>query len=121
MGELRAAVYARASSNELAIANQLAALRVQVVEDEVRLPTEREFVDNGSSGATLARPGLDRLRQLVSAGGIDRLYVQSADRLARMRAHQALLLDEFQAAGIEVVCIDRLRPEPAGMRPPPHA
>ncbi len=120
MGELRAAVYARASSDQLPVANQLAALRVQVVEDELRVPTEREFVDDGYSGATLARPGLARLRQLVTEGGIDRLYVQSPDRLARTCAHQALLLSEFQAAGIEVVVIDRVRSEPAGMRPP-HA
>jgi site-specific DNA recombinase len=120
MGELRAAVYARASSDQLAVAKQLTAMRVQILEDELRVPTQREFVDDGYSGATLARPGLDRLRQLVTDGGIDRLYVQSADRLARTRAHQALLLREFQAAGIEVVVVDPLRSEPTGITPP-HA
>ena len=34
MGELRAAVYARASSDRLPIAHQLAALRAQVADDE---------------------------------------------------------------------------------------
>jgi site-specific DNA recombinase len=120
VGEIRGAVYARTSSDQLPVAKQLSALRVHVLEDELRVPTEREFVDDGFSGATLARPGLDRLRQLVTDGGIDRLYVQSADRLARTRAHQALLLSEFKAAGIEVVVIDHSRSEPAGMRPP-HA
>ena len=100
MGELRAAVYARASSDQVPVANQLTALRVQVLGDELRVPTEREFVDDGYSGATLARPGLDRLRQLVTDGGIDRVYVQSPDRLGRTRAHRALLWSEFQAAGI---------------------
>lgn len=108
MCELRAAVYARASSDRLAIANQLAVLRAQVPEDEVRVPAEREFIDDGYSGATLMRPGLDRLRDLTAQGGIDRLYVQSADRLARTWAHQSQLLNEFQAAGIEVVFVDRL-------------
>ena len=120
MGELCAAVYARASSDQLPVAYQLTALRVQILEDELRVPAERQFVDDGYSGARLARPGLDRLRQLVTDGGIDRLYVQSPDRLARTRAHQALLLSEFQAAGIEEVVIDRLRSESAGIRPP-HA
>jgi len=120
MGELRAAVYARAASDHIPVANQLAALRGQVAADELRVPTEREFVDGGFSGATLARPGLERLRQLVTHRGIDRVYVQSPDRLARTRAHQALLLREFQAAGIEVVVIDRLPSEPAGIRRP-HA
>jgi site-specific DNA recombinase len=118
MGELRAAVYARAWSDQVPIADQLTALPVQVMEDELRVPTAREFVDDGYSGATLARPGLDHLRQLDRDGGIDRLDVQSPDRLARARAQQVLLLSEFQAAGIEVVVIDRLRSEPAGMRLP---
>lgn len=118
MGELRVAVYARAATDQVPVAYQLTALRVQILEDELRVPTEREFVDDGYSGATLARQGLDRLRQLVTDGGIDRVYVQSSDRLARTRAHEALLLSEFQAAGIEVVVIDHLRSEPAGTRPP---
>ena len=109
MGELRAAVYARASSDRLPIAHQLAALRAQVAADEVRVPTEREFVDDGgSSGATLVRPALEHLRELVAEGVIDRIYVQSPDRLARTYVHQALLLNEFQAAGIEVIFGDHL-------------
>ena len=116
MGELRAAVYARASSDRLPIAHQLAALRAQVADDEVRVPAEREFVDDGGSGgATLVRPGLDRLRELTAEGGIDRLYVQSPDRLARTYVHQALLLNEFQAAGIEVIFVDHLHAALNGM------
>ena len=114
MGDLRAAVYARVSSDHVSVADQLAALRVQAAVDGLQVPAEREFADDGHRGAPLARPGLDRLRQLVRDGGIDRLYVQSPDRLARTREHQALLFSEFQAAGIEVVVIDRLRSEPVG-------
>ena len=113
MGELRGAMYARVSSDHVSVADQLAAVHVQVAADELHVPAEREFVNDGSSGATLARPDLDRLRQLVSARGIDRLYVQSLDRLARTRVDQALLLSEFRAAGIEVVDLDRKRSEPA--------
>jgi site-specific DNA recombinase len=115
MGERRAAVYARTSSDQLTIAHQLAAVRAQVADDEVRVPAEWELVDDGYSGATLVRPGLDRLRELIAAGGIDRLYVQSPDRLARTYAQQALLLNEFQAAGIEVVFGDRFHTAPDGM------
>lgn len=111
MGELRAAVYARAASDHVPVTNQLTALRGQVL----RVPTEREFV--GCSGTTLARPGLDRLRQLITEGGIDRLYVQSPDRLARTRAHHALLVSELQTARIAVVVVDHLRSAPAGIRP----
>jgi site-specific DNA recombinase len=115
MGELRAAVYARTSSDQLTIAHQLAAVRAQVADDEVRVPAEWELVDDGYSGATLVRPGLERLRELIAEGGIERLYVQSPDRLARTCALQAQLVDEFHVAGIEVVFVDRLHTAPDGM------
>jgi site-specific DNA recombinase len=65
------------------------------------------LIDEGYSGATLIRPGLERLRDLVAAGGVDRLYVHSPDRLARKYAYQVLLVDEFQRAGVEVVFLNR--------------
>src|SRR5438128_2533391 len=115
MCELRAAVYARTSSNQQPIAEQVAALRAQVADDELLVPAEWEFVDAGYSGATLVRPALDRLRDLIAEGGIDRLYVQSADRLARTYAHQAQLLNELQDARIEVMFVNGLCAAPDGM------
>jgi site-specific DNA recombinase len=111
MTEVLAAIYARVSSEQQAeertIASQVAVLRARVAEDGLRLPAEREFLDDGYSGATLIRPALERLRDLIAAGGIDRLYVHSPDRLARRYAYQALLLDEFQTSGVEVVFLNR--------------
>src|SRR5438067_1353227 len=111
MPEILAALYARVSSEQQAdehtIDSQVAALRTRVTEEGLRLAAEREFLDEGDSGATLLRPALERLRDLIAAGGIDRLYVHSPDRLARRYAYQALLLDEFQAAGVEVVFLNR--------------
>jgi site-specific DNA recombinase len=68
---------------------------------------EQECIDDGYSGATLVRPGLERLRDVVAAGGIARLYVHSPDRLARKYAYQVLLVDELQRAGVEVVFLNR--------------
>jgi site-specific DNA recombinase len=108
---LLVAIYARVSSEQQAedhtIASQVAALRARVAEDGLELPVEREFLDEGYSGATLVRPALEQVRDLIASGGIDRLYVHSPDRLARRYAYQALLLDEFQAAGVEVVFLNR--------------
>lgn len=59
------------------------------------------------SGATLVRPALERLRDVVTAGGIDQLYVHCPDRLARNYAHQVLLLEEFLRAGVEVIFLNR--------------
>jgi len=104
MPEILAALYARVSSEQQAeehtIDSQVAALRTRVTEDGLSLAAEREFLDEGYSGATLVRPALERLRDLIAAAGVDRLYVHSPDRLARRYAYQALLLDEFQAAGV---------------------
>jgi site-specific DNA recombinase len=108
---LIAAIYARVSSEQQAdehtIASQVAALRSRVAEDGLLLPAEHEYLDEGYSGATLVRPALERVRDLVAVGGLDRLYVHSPDRLARRYAYQALLLDEFHAGGVEVVFLNR--------------
>jgi site-specific DNA recombinase len=55
----------------------------------------------------LVRPSLERLRDFCASGGVERLYVHSPDRLARKYAYQALLIDEFQRLGIEVVFLNR--------------
>jgi site-specific DNA recombinase len=111
MPEILAAVYARVSSDQQAeahtIGSQIAALRARVAEDGLEVPPEREFLDDGFSGATLVRPALERLRDLAAEGAIDRVYVHSPDRLARKYAYQALLLDEFQAVGVQVVFLNR--------------
>ena len=111
MTVLPAAIYARVSSEQQAgaqtIASQLAALRERVAADGFALPEELTFVDDGVSGATLVRPGLERLRDLAAAGGLDRLYVHSPDRLARKYAYQVLLLDELARVGVAVVFLNR--------------
>ena len=75
--------------------------------DGLHLSDELQFIDEGYSGATLVRPALERLRDVVAVGAVDRLYVHSPDRLARKYAYQVLLVDEFQRAGVEVVFLNR--------------
>src|SRR5262249_52269777 len=111
MTSLAVAIYSRGSSDQQThahtIASQLSALRARVAADGFPLPEELQFIDEGYSGATLVRPGLERLRDLVAAGGVERLYVHSPDRLARKYAYQVLLMDEFQRAGVEVIFLNR--------------
>src|SRR2546429_751615 len=66
-----------------------------------------QFLDDGYSGTTLVRPALERLRDLVAAGAVDRLYIHSPDRLARKYAYQVLLVDEFRRTGVEVIFLNR--------------
>ncbi|MEK6569874.1 MAG: recombinase family protein, partial [Bacteroidota bacterium] len=111
MSDIQAAIYARVSSEQQAeahtIESQLAALRERIVADGLSLPGELQFSDEGYSGTTLVRPALERLRDVAAAGGIDRLYVHSPDRLARKYAYQVLLVDEFHRNGIEIVFLNR--------------
>src|SRR3974377_2247698 len=102
MTTVRAAFYARVSSEQQAAAHtiesQIFALSERAQSDSTSGPPQRRFVDDGVSGATLVRPGLDRLRDLAAVGAIDRIYVHSPDRLARNYAYQVLLLDEWRRA-----------------------
>lgn len=111
MSTKQVALYARVSSDQQAeagtVQSQLAALKERASADGFALLDEMQFVDEGFSGATLVRPALERLRDLAAAGGLDRLYVHSPDRLARKYAYQVLLIDEFQGAGVEVNFLNR--------------
>src|SRR5262244_1353219 len=111
MNPMQVAIYARVSSEQQAethtIASQVAALRERVATDGLTVSEAMQFLDEGYSGATLIRPALERLRDVVAAGSVDRLYIHSPDRLARKYAYQVLLVDEFRRAGVEVVFLNR--------------
>jgi site-specific DNA recombinase len=111
MNSTPAALYARVSSAQQAeahtVASQVVALRERIAADGLPLSEALQFIDEGYSGATLVRPALERLRDLATAGALDRLYVHSPDRLARKYAYQVLLVDEFQRVGVEVIFLNR--------------
>jgi site-specific DNA recombinase len=101
-----AAIYARVSSSrqkqDETIASQTAALRAHAASAGLEVPEAWVFEDEGHSGATLVRPGLERLRDLVASVGVDVVLCYSPDRLARKFAYQALLIEEFSRAGVRV-------------------
>jgi site-specific DNA recombinase len=104
------ALYARVSSESQArdntIASQVAALRECIAADGFQLEPDHNYVDEGYSGAILFRPALERLRDAIAGGQVERIYVHAPDRLARRYAHQVLLIDEFRRAGAEVVFLN---------------
>ena len=99
-----AAIYARVSSarqkKDQTIGSQTAALREHAAQARLDVPEDWVFEDEGHSGATLVRPALEALRDLVAQGCVDVVLVYSPDRLARKFAYQALLLEEFARAGV---------------------
>lgn len=101
-----AAIYARVSSarqkEEHTIASQTEALRARADADGLDVPPDWVFEDEGYSGATLIRPGLERLRDLAAEIEIPVVLCYAPDRLARRYAYQALLVEEFARVGTEV-------------------
>jgi len=107
---LRVAIYARVSSQRQAkehtISSQLDALNRHIAGDGLECDQELCFVDDGFSGSSLIRPGLERLRDQAAAGAIDRLYVLSPDRLSRKYAYQVLSVEELARCGVEVIFLN---------------
>src|SRR6266571_3941252 len=102
-----AALYARVSSDRQkenhTIASQVAALTQYAETNGYLIPPERQFQDDGYSGATLVRPGLEALRDLAAAGEIQAVLIYSPDRLSRKYAYQVLLAEELARCGVELI------------------
>ena len=60
---------------------------------------------NSGSGATLIRPGLERVRDLAAEGQIQAVLVHAPDRLSRKYAYQILLIEEFARHGVETLFV----------------
>ena len=102
-----AAFCARVSSErqkeEGTIASQTALLLEHAKDHELAVPSEWIFEDEGYSGAVLARPGLERLRDLAAEGQIEMVLIYAPDRLSRKYAYQVLLIEEFSRHGVETI------------------
>ena len=87
MNTTQVAISARVSSEQQAethtMASQVAALQERVATDGLAMFEAGQWLDEGYSGATLVRPALERRREVVASGSVDRLSVHSPDRLAR--------------------------------------
>ncbi|MBV8831433.1 MAG: recombinase family protein [Acidobacteriaceae bacterium] len=104
-----AAIYARVSSEqqreENTIASQTASLIEFAKSHDLEVPKEWVFEDEGYSGATLERPGLERVRDLTGEGQIQVVLAYSPDRLSRKYAYQILLIEEFARHGVETLFV----------------
>src|SRR5437764_5402940 len=102
-----AAIYARVSSDRQkenhTIASQTEALKEFARTHSYTVPSEWVFQDEGYSGAILARPGLESLRDLATEGQIRAVLVYAPDRLSRKYAYQILLAEEFSRCGVELI------------------
>jgi site-specific DNA recombinase len=104
-GAQRAILYARVSTDEQArsgysLAQQLEVLREHAAAEGYEVFEEVE--DAGQSGASLERPGMDRVRDLVAAVGVAVVLAQDRDRIAREPAYHYLLRKEFEEYGTKI-------------------
>ena len=55
-----------------------------------------------ASGASLDRPGIEQLRQLLRQGAVDVVVAYAVDRLSRNQNHIGILFDEVELAGAKL-------------------
>jgi site-specific DNA recombinase len=117
-GSKRAILYARVSTDEQArsgysLAQQIEALRDHAATEGYEVL--EEVTDPGQSGASLERPGMDRVRDLVAGGGVYVVLAQDRDRIAREPAYHYLLRREFEEHGAKIRALnDRGDDSPEG-------
>jgi site-specific DNA recombinase len=101
----KAILYARVSTEEQArsgysLAQQMEALREHAAQEGYEVL--EEVTDPGQSGASLERPGMDRVRNLVAASGAFVVLAQDRDRFSREPAYTYLLKREFEEHGCKI-------------------
>ena len=109
---MEVALYVRVSTprqqQQQTIEQQLSRLHAYVAtQPDWHVADEHIYRDDGYSGATLKRPGLDRLRDRVAMAAFECVVLTAPDRLARNYVHQMLLGDELTQRGCRVECVER--------------
>jgi site-specific DNA recombinase len=104
-GPKTAILYARVSTDEQArsgysLRQQIERLREHAADEGVEVL--EEVTDAGYSGASLQRPGMDQVRDLVREGVVSVVLAQDRDRFAREPAYVYLLREEFAEHGCKL-------------------
>lgn len=104
MAIMRAAVYARVSTNDgrQTCDNQLLELRRYI---EARGWEAVEYVDSGVSGSRESRPALDKMLTDAKRRKFDVVVCWRLDRLGRSLKHLITLLEDLQALGVAFVSL----------------
>jgi DNA invertase Pin-like site-specific DNA recombinase len=97
-----AAIYARAAVAGRAILVQREACQAWAEARSYTVPDAYLCLDDGCSGLTLERLGLQRLRELIRTRAIEAVIVLDLARLSRNVSHLLLLTDECAHADVAV-------------------
>jgi site-specific DNA recombinase len=104
-----AILYARVSTPKqvekgYSLDQQIESLRQYAAEHVLEIL--EEIRDAGYSGATLDRPGMDRILEAVAGGGVDVVLAQDADRITREPWHFGYLKARFERYGTKLCALD---------------
>jgi DNA invertase Pin-like site-specific DNA recombinase len=112
-GTVRCAIYTRKSSEE-GLEQEFNSLHAQREACEAFINSQRHegwmclragYDDGGFSGATMARPALQRLLAEISAGRVDTVVVYKIDRLTRSLADFAKIVEILDTRGASFVSV----------------
>ena len=109
----RCAIYTRKSSEE-GLEQDFNSLQAQREACEAYIRSQRHegwrlieaaYDDGGISGATMERPGLQRLLAEIGSNRVDTVVVYKVDRLTRSLADFAKMVELFDAHGVSFVAV----------------
>lgn len=107
------ATYGRVSTsnqeNEGTIETQLSA--VNQFAEKNGFTIVKQYIDNGWSGDSLARPALDQLRMDAKNKNWEAVLIYDPDRLARRGAWQEVVIEELKDLDIEVLFVTIPKPK----------
>src|SRR5208282_2863388 len=97
----KAAIYARVSTPDQHIENQI--LDLQKLAAQRGFEVSREYCDRGVSGSKAKRPGLDSMMADARRGEFSVVLVAAFDRIARSTKDFLGIVDELNDLGIEFI------------------
>lgn len=113
---MKYAIYARVSTDEQTVSQQIEELRSVI--DRIGDAESVETFTDTASGAKISRVGLDALMKAVRAGRVDVVVTWKLDRLGRSLPHLAQMFGEFESLGVAIMVpsqgIDTRKSNPAG-------
>ncbi|MGA9044667.1 MAG: recombinase family protein [Thermoplasmata archaeon] len=101
---MKAAIYARVSTEDQDASSQLARLREWAARENHAVVLEEH---DQASGRNVRRPGFERVMQEARGHHVQLVLVTKVDRIARSVQHLAATARELHDLGVELVAVDQ--------------
>ena len=101
---MKVAIYVRVSTKDQTTLNQEMSLKEYTKRNDYEV--YKVYKDEGISGSTTSREGLDLMLQDMRNKHFDAIVVWKLDRLGRSTQHLLQILEELKNKGVRLICID---------------